>query len=130
MKYRFNETRPADYQALAQRCNMKVSAKSSNLVMRNSLFTVGIYDGEELVAFGRVCGDGTRCFVVCDVMADERHAADQLVHRILKEIDDFLRETITRESQVLIHLSRQYAEVCRLYGYKFLDEDYEVVMKK
>jgi hypothetical protein len=130
MKYRFNETLPADYRALAQQCNMKVSAKSANLVMQNSLFTVGIYDGDMLKAFGRVCGDGSRCFVVCDIMSDEHCADEQLELNILKEINDYLQETISRESRVLIHVPREYAETCRRFGYKFLDEDYEVVMKK
>ena len=43
MKYRYNETLPADFAALAQKCGARIPLKSAHEAIRNSLFTVGIF---------------------------------------------------------------------------------------
>ena len=67
MKYRYNETLPADFAALAQKCGARIPLKSAHEAIRNSLFTVGIFEEEQLVAFGRICGDGVLYYLVCDI---------------------------------------------------------------
>ena len=130
MVCKFNETLPAEYQALAESCGQKVSAKSVTRALQNSIFTVGIYDEGALVAFGRICGDGVLCFMVCDIMVDDRYWQEQLERQVIQEITEYLREVTTRESCVTIHVSAEYGPLCRQYGYRYLDEDCEVVMRK
>lgn len=130
MKYRFNETLPKDYLDLAKQVGRRITPVQANSAMRGSLFTVGIYDdSERLVAFGRICGDGVLCFTVTDIMVDDAFTESHLEENILKEISDFIREHRCRESSVMIHVSREYGNLCRKYGFRYLDEDYEVIMK-
>lgn len=131
MEYRFNRSMPDDIISLSKRSGTRILSRISAVTaLKNSLFTVGIYDGDVLVAFGRVCGDDALCFVVCDVMVDEAYREQHLEVQILKELDTYLRSVVTRESQVYVHVSRPYDEVCQRYGFKYLDGDYEVMMKR
>ncbi len=130
MVFKFNETLPAEYQSLAVRCGQKVPAKSANRALQNSIFCVGVYDGDVLAAFGRICGDGVLCFMVCDIMVDDRYRQDHLEKQVLQELNEYLREVVTKESCVTIHVSAEFGTLCRLYGYRYMDEDYEVVMRK
>lgn len=129
MKYRYNETLPADFAVLAQKCGARIPLKSAYEAIRNSLFTVGIFEEEQLVAFGRICGDGVLYYLVCDVMVAEEFRERYLEENILRELGDYLREHRRRESRVMIRTDRAYAEVCRKHGFKYVDEDYEVIMK-
>ena len=81
------------------------------------------------MAFGRICGDGVLYYLVCDIMVAEEFRERHLEENLLRELGDYLREHRRRESRVMIRTDRTYAEVCRKHGFKYVDEDYEVIMK-
>ena len=72
MEFRYNKTKPVAYAKLALKCGrLKSNAKAVTAAIRGSLLTVGMYDEHnELVAFGRMVGDGHILFLICDIMVD------------------------------------------------------------
>ena len=64
-----------------------------------------------------------------DIMVAEEFRERHLEENLLRELGDYLREHRRRESRVMIRTDRAYAEVCRKHGFKYVDEDYEVIMK-
>lgn len=63
-----------DYVSLRLRSGMgKKDFNRSEIALKNSLFTVSLYDKEKLIGFGRVVGDGGITYVVSDIMVDEAY---------------------------------------------------------
>ena len=67
-----NEVLPTEYVSLRNRSGMsKRYLEHAEKALKNSLFKIGIYEKNELIAFGRVAGDGYITFVVTDIMVDK-----------------------------------------------------------
>ena len=68
---RINRTLPTELIKLMNKCGeRKRSPKTVIKALRDGLFMVGLYVNGELVAFGRVSGDGAMYFLITDVMVD------------------------------------------------------------
>lgn len=52
----------------------------------NSWFRVGIYDNEQLIAFGRMISDGIYQALICDVMVDPIYQNKGLGKQIIQEL--------------------------------------------
>lgn len=129
MRYQFNETMPADYASLQERSGNRVSDRLTIVqALRNTVFMVGIYEGEELAAYGRIVGDDARFYLICDVMVDRKLEGQGYDLLILKELEDFIRTAAAKNAQVLVFVDRPYDEVCRKFGFKYLDSDYQTAM--
>ena len=128
---RHNETLPRDFRSLQARSGNRVSSKLSAVgAIKNSIFTVGIYLDEELVAFGRVCGDYHLYFLICDIMLDKRLTNERYINLVVKELDDFLRLAATKDSQVIVEVDKPMDELFAKIGFKYFDEDYRLVMRR
>ena len=132
MEARYNMTLPRDFAKLALKCGKpKHVYETVAKALRQSDFTVGVYDDDDdLIAFGRICGDGSLYYLVCDLMIDPEWAGHNLEHRILNTINDYFQATGTRDSRVLAFVDSRYQDVCRTYGYRYLDTDDELLMCK
>lgn len=131
MEFRFNQTLPDDYASLEQRSgNMPHSALAITGALKNSLFTIGIYDNEELIAFGRVTGDDSLCYVITDIMVDEKYRGRNLDAMILKEIDDYLKTVGTKDSQAILIADKAVGEMARKFKYMYFDSDFYAIMKR
>ncbi len=130
MRYQFNETMPAEYISLQERSGCRKSDPLTAVqALRNTSFMVGICEGEELVAFGRIVGDDASYYLVCDIMVDERlQARETYAKLILKELRDYVLTTAPAGGKVLAFVDRPYDELCRQFGFKYLDEDYQAAM--
>ncbi len=128
---RHNETLPRDFRSLQARSGHGVSSKLSAVgAIKNSIFTVGVYQDDELVAFGRVCGDYHLYFLICDIMIDARYTDEKYMKLVVKELDDFLRLAATKDSQVIAELDKPMDEFFAKIGFKYFDEDYRLVMRR
>lgn len=128
---KYNRTMPRDYVKLMLKSGAKpCKAETAIGAIKNSVFTVGIYNGEELIAFGRICGDGFRFLVICDIMVDARYAGKKLELAIIKELDAFVKETVKPDTTVLAQVDAPLGRILTHLGYKYYDEDYSVVMKR
>lgn len=131
MEVRINKTMPREYAMLAIKYGKnKHTAVATTGALRDSLMCVGIYDDKQLVAFARVIGDGFLYYIVCDIMVDPEYEGFNLEYKIMKEINDYFMTVRTRESVVLVLADRPLDELCMKFGYKYMDPDVQVVMKK
>lgn len=131
MEIRFNRTFPSEYLSLRKRSgNPSKSELAATEAMRDSILTVGIYDADTLVSFGRICGDGGIYMIVCDVMVDAAYEGKGLDRVIIKEIDDYINVKRTRDSQIFVLVDKKYERIFRILGFKYFDDDIQSPMKK
>lgn len=131
MEFRFNGTFPKDYASLLERSgNEPHDMLAITGAIKNSLFTAGIYEGEELIAFGRVTGDDALCYIICDIMVDERFKGRKLEAMVLKEIDDYIKSVGTKDSQTILIADKELGELARRFRYMYFDSDFYAIMKR
>ena len=129
MHYQLNRTMPGEYRSLQERSGNAVSDELTAVqALRNTAFMAGIYEEEELVAFGRIVGDEARFWLVCDVMVDRKLEGQGYEVLLLKELEDYIRTVVPRGGQVFAFVDRPYDELCRKFGFRYLDEDYQRAM--
>ena len=103
--FRFSSAKPQveDYLRLRFDSGMgeKVLAHAAT-ALKGSLFTACLYDGETLVAFGRVVGDGAISFVVNDIMVHPGYRRQGLGDRIMSAIDDYFDQHAHADSYICL----------------------------
>ena len=106
----------------------KRSPKTVIKALRDGLFMVGLYVNGELVAFGRVSGDGAMYFLITDVMVDPAYEDSGADMQLYKEIDDYLIAVAPNDSRILAMTNKKDESVFRTFGYEYMDPDYRTVM--
>ena len=125
---RINRTLPTEMIKLMNKCGeRKRSPKTVIKALRDGLFMVGLYVNGELVAFGRVSGDGAMYFLITDVMVDPAYEDSGADMQLYKEID-FLIAVAPNDSRILAMTNKKYESVFRTFGYEYMDPDYRTVM--
>jgi GNAT superfamily N-acetyltransferase len=103
--FRYTNAKPnvEDYLRLRVESGMgeKVFAHAET-ALKGSLFTACLYDGETLVAFGRVVGDGAISFVVNDIMVHPNYRRQGLGDQILNAIDEYFDEHAHADSYICL----------------------------
>ena len=95
---RINRTLPTELIKLMNKCGeRKRSPKTVIKALRDGLFMVGLYVNGELVAFGRVSGDGAMYFLITDVMVDPAYEAIGADRQRDKAVDFFQAEDGIRD---------------------------------
>lgn len=131
LEVRHNRILPADYMKLRSRCGIEPCKEISAVgAIKQSIYTVGFYHDDQIIAFGRVCGDGCLSALVCDLMIDPKYAGSKLVPALVKDIEDYLRETVNNDTEVLVKVDAPMDRLFARFGYKYFDADYELVMKR
>jgi len=131
MEIKYNRTLPIDYAKLMLRCNAaKHDAAVITGALRDSLFNVGLYDDGELIAFGRIVGDGHTYFLLCDILVDPDYTELGYEYMIMKELNDYILEYADSTSRIFVIAETPLDEQYLKLGYKYLDPDFEVIMTK
>ena len=131
MEIRYNKTKPVDYAKLMLRCGAgRINARVITKSIRDSLLTVGMYEDDELVAFGRIVGDGHIYFILCDIMVSPDYRCFGYEMQIFKEMNDFVLEFANAGSRIYVLADRPFDEDYRKFGYTYLDPDNETVLVK
>lgn len=126
---RINRTLPAELINLMNKCGeRKRNPKTIIKALRDGLFMVGLYINDELVAFGRLSGDGAMYFLITDVMVDPAYEGSGADMQLYKEIDDFLLAVAPNDSRILVMTNKKYESIFRTFGYEYMDPDYRKVM--
>lgn len=77
-----------DYVSLRMRSQMgNKDIQRSRVALDNSLLTISLYDGEKLIGFGRIVGDGGITYVVSDIMVDMEYQRKGFAEQIMQAID-------------------------------------------
>ncbi|WP_430789034.1 GNAT family N-acetyltransferase [Virgibacillus flavescens] len=66
------------------------SQKAAEIGLKNSLFTVCLYEGSTLIGMGRIIGDGGAFFQVVDIVVKPNQQGKGLGKLIMREIMNYL----------------------------------------
>ncbi|ELV8727587.1 GNAT family N-acetyltransferase [Vibrio fluvialis] len=101
IKYEEKVPSPAEF------CDMRVKAglspkslQAATIALPNSLYGISIRDGEELIAMGRVVGDGACNFEIVDVAVDPHYQGNGFGREIMEYIDNYLASVVLEGSYV------------------------------
>ena len=82
-----------------------------------SLFHVTIYAQSQLVAMGRVVGDGAMYFYIQDVIVNPSHQGQGLGNMIMENIEDFLTKTAKKGSTIGLLAAQGKENFYKTWGY-------------
>ena len=120
----YEKPKSEDYISLRMRSGMgsKDFARSQKAI-ENSLFTVSIYDQEQLIAFGRIVGDAGITYVVSDIMVDETYWRRGFANQIMQAIDTYLKENTFEDSYVCLIANKPADSLYRKYNFAYLPDN-------
>ncbi|GLC81636.1 GNAT family N-acetyltransferase [Lacrimispora brassicae] len=112
-----------DYISLRLRSGMgNKDLNRSQTALRNSLFTVCLYD-KTLVGFGRVAGDGGITYIVSDIMVDKKYHRRGYGEEIMKAIDGYFEENTHEDSYICLIANRPADLLYHKHQFEYLPED-------
>ena len=115
---------PEDYVSLRLRSGMgEKDLKRSELALRNSLFTVSVYDDDALIAFGRVAGDGGITYVVSDIMVDAGYQRKGYGEQVMQAIDRYFDDHAHEDSYILLIANRPADRLYHKHRFSYLPEN-------
>lgn len=101
--------------------NMNV--ERSLVPLKNSLFTVSLYDKEKLIGFGRVVGDGGITYVVSDIMVGKEYQRKGYAEQIMNAIDRYLEENTYEDSYICLIANHLADLLYHKHKFDYLSED-------
>lgn len=120
-----------DYISLRLRSGMgNKDLNRSQTALRNSLFTVCLYDKDTLVGFGRVAGDGGITYIVSDIMVDKEYHRRGYGEEIMKAIDGYFEENTHEDSYICLIANRPADLLYHKHQFEYLPEDKCGMMRK
>lgn len=90
--------------------------------LAGSLFTACLYDGAELIAFGRVVGDGAISFIVNDIMVHPRYRRRGLGDRIMSAIDEYFDRNAHADSYICLIANSPADKLYLRHQFSYLPE--------
>ncbi|HDI3193302.1 TPA: GNAT family N-acetyltransferase [Vibrio cholerae] len=116
-------------------CDMRVKAglspkslKAATIALPNSLYGISIRNGDELIAMGRVVGDGACNFEVVDVAVDPSYQGRGLGRKVMEYIDSYL-SSVALDGSYVSMIADEPAFYEKL-GYKLVSPSSEGMTKK
>ncbi|EKO3892445.1 GNAT family N-acetyltransferase [Vibrio metschnikovii] len=116
-------------------CDMRVKAglspkslKAATIALPNSLYGISIRNGDELIAMGRVVGDGACNFEVVDVAVDPSYQGRGLGRKVMEYIDSYL-SSVALDGSYVSMIADEPAFYEKL-GYRLVSPSSEGMTKK
>lgn len=116
-------------------CDMRVKAglspkslKAATIALPNSLYSISIRNGDDLIAMGRVVGDGACNFEVVDVAVDPAYQGRGLGRKIMEYIDSYL-SSVALDGSYVSMIADEPVFYEKL-GYKLVSPSSEGMTKK
>lgn len=124
IKHTYEPPTEQDYVSLRLRSRMGgKDLERSKIALRNSLFTISLYDDEILIGFGRVVGDGGITYVVSDIMVDEKYQRKGFAEQIMKAIDAYLDENTHEDSFISLIANYPADLLYKKHRFEYLPEN-------
>lgn len=121
MELLYEKPKAEDYVSLRLRSGMRnTDLERSRKAIKNSLFTVSIYDEEKLIGFGRIVGDEGVTYVVSDIMVDENYRRKGFADQIMKEINRYFEENTFEDSFISLIAVSPADLLYQKYKFKYL----------
>lgn len=87
----------------------------------SSLFWACIYDNNQLVATGRVVGDGAMYFYIQDVIVHPEYQCQKLGTRVMEHIESYVQEYCPKGATVGLLVAKGKEAFYQKYGYLVRD---------
>ncbi|OOM15911.1 acetyltransferase (GNAT) family protein [Clostridium saccharobutylicum] len=124
MKLVYEVPEAQDYVSLRLRSGMgNKDLNRSQIALKNSLFTVCLYDKEELIGFGRVVGDGGITYIVSDIMVDKKYQRRGYAEQIMKSIDNYFEENTYEDSYICLIANKPADLLYSKHQFEYLSEN-------
>ncbi|MBJ7554446.1 GNAT family N-acetyltransferase [Marinomonas spartinae] len=131
MTITYEESVPSPQEFCELRVKAGLSAKSlkaATVALPNSLYGISIRQGGDLIAMGRVVGDGACNFEIVDVAVDPMHQGKGLGRKVMEYIDHYL-SSVALEGSYVSMIADEPAFYEKL-GYKLVAPSCQGMTKK
>jgi len=113
-----------DYVSLRLRSGMgDKNLLRSQTALKNSLFTVSLYDEKKLIGFGRVVGDDGITYVVSDIMVDREYQRKGFAEQIMNAIDSYFEANTHEDSYICLIANHPADLLYHRHQFEYLLED-------
>lgn len=127
---KINEVTAEEYCELRQKSGMgKKNPERAATALSNSLITAGIYDGDKIIASGRIVGDGGITFCVSDIMVDADYRRQGLGKRIMGILNDWMDKNTYDDSYVTLIAVKPADNLYRQFSFRE-ENDERVAMRR
>ena len=105
MKVKYNTVTVDEYLALRQTVGWKkLSKDQANKALSNSLYVVGVYKDDELVAMGRIVGDGAVICYIQDLIVSPKFQRMGLGSVVLNELMEHVEKLREDNTEMMLCL--------------------------
>jgi len=126
MRIEYNKPSAKDYIALRKESGMgEKNQERAAIALGNSLFTVSLYEdnGENLIGFGRIVGDGGITYVISDVMVDLKFQRQGYGTIIMQEIDQYLSQNTYEDSYICLIANSPADKLYNKFKFSYLPDN-------
>ena len=100
----------------------KKSIERVNIALKNSLFTISLYDEKKLIGMGRIIGDGGISYAVTDIMVDKEYQGKGYGKLIMKEIDNYFSENTDEDCYIILIANLPADSLYSKFSFEYLPD--------
>ena len=101
----------------------KKSIERVDIALKNSLFTISLYDEKKLIGMGRIIGDGGISYAVTDIMVDKEYQGKGYGRLIMKEIDNYFYENTDEDCYIILIANLPADKVYLKFSFEYLPDN-------
>lgn len=114
----------ADYLKIRKAVGMsKRNKKGAATAMQNSWFGVQIITGKEVVAMGRIVGDGGCSFLITDIAVLPEYQGQGLGTKVMEVLMDYYHEHAPQESYLVLLADGKAQFLYQKFGFQLSEPD-------
>ena len=100
----------------------KKSIERVDIALKNSLFTISLYDEKKLIGMGRIIGDGGISYAVTDIMVDKDYQGKVYGRLIMKEIDNYFCENTDEDCYIILIANLPADSLYSKFSFEYLPD--------
>ena len=100
----------------------KKSIERVNIALKNSLFTISLYDEKKLIGMGRIIGDGGISYAVTDIMVDKEYQGKGYGKLIMKEIDNYFSKNTDEDCYIILIANLPADSLYSKFSFEYLPD--------
>lgn len=113
-----------EYIALRLKTGMGIKdPANAEIALKNSLLIASIREDDQLIAFGRIVGDGGITYVVSDVMVDPDYQGKGLGKIIMRELDRYLEQQTDQYAYVCLIANKPADKLYSQFKFDYVEPD-------
>ncbi|WP_025718200.1 GNAT family N-acetyltransferase [Paenibacillus polymyxa] len=110
-----------EYRALRKEAGLtQITEEAAAKGLPNSLFSVTLWLGQELIGMGRVSGDGGVFFLITDIAVKPSHQGKGYGRKLMEEIMDYLSREVPAGSFVTLIADKPADRLYAQFGFQLV----------